>query len=70
VSDATVLLTVADGVAVITLNRPEKLNAFAGDMRERLVEALDRVAANRDVRVLVITGAGKASAGRRRSAHG
>ena len=69
-SDATVLLTVADGVAVITLNRPEKLNAFAGDMRERLVEALDRVAANRDVRVLVITGAGKASAGRRRSAHG
>jgi len=59
VSAETILLDVTAGVAVITLNRPEKLNAFAGDMRERLVEALDRVAANRDVRVLVITGAGK-----------
>jgi len=59
VSAATILLEIHDGVAVITLNRPDKLNAFAGDMRERLVEALDRVAADRDVRVLVITGAGK-----------
>jgi 2-(1,2-epoxy-1,2-dihydrophenyl)acetyl-CoA isomerase len=59
VSRDTILLDTTAGVAVITLNRPDKLNAFAGDMRERLVEALDRVAANRDVRVLVITGAGK-----------
>jgi 2-(1,2-epoxy-1,2-dihydrophenyl)acetyl-CoA isomerase len=55
----SVLLEIGDGVATITLNRPEKLNAFAGDMRERLVEALDRVAADRDARVLVITGAGE-----------
>jgi 2-(1,2-epoxy-1,2-dihydrophenyl)acetyl-CoA isomerase len=59
VSAETILLDVTAGIAVITLNRPDKLNAFAGYMRERLIEALDLVTANRDVRVLVITGAGK-----------
>ena len=54
-----ILLTAADRIAVITLNRPEKLNALAGDMRELLIAALDAVAAS-DARVLVITGAGKA----------
>lgn len=58
-SDAPILLVIESHVAVITLNRPEKLNAFAGDMRERLVAALDQVAAS-DARVLVITGAGRA----------
>jgi 2-(1,2-epoxy-1,2-dihydrophenyl)acetyl-CoA isomerase len=53
-------LETADGVAVLTLNRPEKLNAFAGDMREQAVAALDRVAADPGARVLVITGAGRA----------
>lgn len=55
-----VLLEVRDGIATLTLNRPEKLNAFAADMRERLAEALDRVTADPNVRVLVITGAGRA----------
>lgn len=54
----TIQLVQDQGVAVITLHRPEKLNAFAGQMRERLIEALDRVAAS-DARVLVITGAGR-----------
>ncbi len=58
-SAETVLLEIRDGIAVITLNRPGKLNAFAGDMRDRMVEALDLVAASPEVRVLVITGAGK-----------
>lgn len=58
-SSSTVLLSVADRIATITLNRPDKLNAFAGDMRERLVSALVCVAEDRSVRVLVITGAGK-----------
>ena len=58
-SAETILVSVLDGVAVLTLHRPEKLNALAGDMRDRLIEALDRVAATPDVRVLVITGAGK-----------
>jgi enoyl-CoA hydratase/carnithine racemase len=57
--NAPVLTHVSDGVAVVTLNRPGKLNAFAGDMRERMVEALDAVASDPGARVLVITGAGK-----------
>ena len=56
---APIVLATSNRVAVVTLNRPEKLNAFAGDMRERLVAALDEVAAS-DARVLVVTGAGKA----------
>lgn len=55
----TILLEVTDGIAVITLNRPDKLNAFADDMREQLIATLDAVASRVDVRVLVITGAGK-----------
>ncbi len=51
---------ITDGVAVVTLDRPEKLNAFADDMREQLVEALAGLAARDDVRVLVLTGAGRA----------
>ena len=60
-SDAvsTILLDVTGGVATITLNRPDKLNAFAGDMRDRMVKALDCVANDHRVRVLVLTGAGK-----------
>jgi 2-(1,2-epoxy-1,2-dihydrophenyl)acetyl-CoA isomerase len=58
-SDEPILLDFADGVAVVTLHRPDKFNAFAGDMRERLVAAIARVAAS-EARVLVITGAGKA----------
>jgi 2-(1,2-epoxy-1,2-dihydrophenyl)acetyl-CoA isomerase len=55
-----VLLAVEDGVATITLNRPEKLNAFGEDMREQLLAALDQVTENPSVRVLVLTGAGRA----------
>ncbi len=50
----------AGGVATITLDRPEALNAFAGDMRERLAAALDAVAADDAMRVLIVTGAGRA----------
>jgi len=55
-----VLLDVRDGVATITLNNPDKLNAFTGDMREHMGAALDQVAADPSVRVLMITGAGRA----------
>ncbi len=55
-----VLLEKKDGVATITLNRPEKYNAFAGQMRQEIVQVIDDVAADRDVRAVVITGAGKA----------
>ncbi|MEO5617402.1 MAG: enoyl-CoA hydratase-related protein [Candidatus Eisenbacteria bacterium] len=55
-----ILTHVAGGVATVTLNRPDKLNAFADDMRERLAEALDALTIRDDVRVLVLTGAGRA----------
>ena len=58
-AEASIRTEIANGVATITLNRPDKLNAFAGDMRERLVGALDDLARDRTVRVLVLTGAGK-----------
>lgn len=52
--------TLRDGVATITLNRPEKLNAFAGTMREDLLEALRACERDDTARVLVLTGAGRA----------
>jgi 2-(1,2-epoxy-1,2-dihydrophenyl)acetyl-CoA isomerase len=48
------------GVVTITLNRPEKLNAFAGHMRRDLAEALEHAGSDPEVRVVVITGAGRA----------
>jgi 2-(1,2-epoxy-1,2-dihydrophenyl)acetyl-CoA isomerase len=47
-------------LSTITLNRPEKLNAFTGTMREDLLEALRACEADSGVRVVVITGAGRA----------
>lgn len=52
--------TIQDGVATITLNRPEKLNAFTGTMREDLLEALRVCERDEAVRVVVLTGAGRA----------
>lgn len=50
----------ADGIVTITLNRPERLNAFIGHMRRDLAEALEHAGSDRSVRVVVITGAGRA----------
>ncbi|PYM26564.1 MAG: enoyl-CoA hydratase/isomerase family protein [Candidatus Rokuibacteriota bacterium] len=50
---------VKDGIATLTLNRPERLNALGGTLRDDLHDALTRSAADPDVRVLIITGAGK-----------
>jgi enoyl-CoA hydratase/carnithine racemase len=52
--------TVTGPVARITLNRPEKLNAFTGTMREDLLAALEACEANDAVRCVVISGAGRA----------
>jgi enoyl-CoA hydratase len=48
-----------DGVAQITLNRPDKLNAMTAEMVEMLHETLSEVGRNRDVRVVILTGAGR-----------
>ena len=53
-------VTEADGIATITLNRPDKLNAFIGHMRRDLAEALEHAGSDRNTRVVVITGAGRA----------
>jgi 2-(1,2-epoxy-1,2-dihydrophenyl)acetyl-CoA isomerase len=52
--------TTAEGVTTITLNRPEKLNALIGTMREDLLDALRTADHDADTRVVVITGAGRA----------
>jgi 2-(1,2-epoxy-1,2-dihydrophenyl)acetyl-CoA isomerase len=46
-------------IVTITLNRPEKLNAFIGHMRRDLAEALEEAGSDHGVRVVVITGAGR-----------
>jgi enoyl-CoA hydratase/carnithine racemase len=51
---------VADGVLTITLNRPDRLNAFTATMARELIEAFDRADADDDVRAVVVTGAGRA----------
>jgi 2-(1,2-epoxy-1,2-dihydrophenyl)acetyl-CoA isomerase len=51
---------VADGIATITLNRPEKMNAFTPEMLAAWADALLESGRRDDVRVVVITGAGKA----------
>ena len=55
----TVLYEVDDGVAVVTLNRPERLNAWTGELGTGYFDALDRAAADPDVRAVVVTGAGR-----------
>jgi 2-(1,2-epoxy-1,2-dihydrophenyl)acetyl-CoA isomerase len=49
-----------DGIATITLNRPDKLNAFTNEMLESWLEALERCRHDAAVRVIVITGTGRA----------
>lgn len=49
-----------EGIATITLNRPEKLNAFAGTMREDLLAALQSSDSDARCRAVIITGAGRA----------
>ena len=48
------------GIALITLNRPEKMNAFTLFMRNELIELIEQADRDDDVRVVVVTGAGKA----------
>ena len=48
-----------NAIATITLNRPEKRNAMSDDMRTEFIHALERVATDKTIRALVLTGAGK-----------
>ena len=55
-----IIYDVADGIATITLNRPDKLNAFTGTMMAEMIDAFDRIDADDDVRCVIVTGAGRA----------
>lgn len=52
-------LQLGAGIATLTLNRPDKRNAMSDAMRSEFTEALERVAADKAIRALVLTGAGK-----------
>jgi len=54
-----IIYAVDEHVATITLNRPEQLNAFTGTMMREIVDAFDRIDADDDVRVVIVTGAGR-----------
>ena len=55
-----IVYAVADGIATITLNRPERLNAFTNTMRSELIAAFDAIDADDAVRAVIVTGAGRA----------
>ena len=56
----TLLYDVTDGVATITMNRPEKLNAFNTQMMVDMIAAFDATDADDSVRAVIVTGAGRA----------
>ncbi len=58
-SYANILFEMADGVATLTLNRPDKLNSFTGEMHAEVRDALARVKGDPTVRCLLLTGAGR-----------
>ncbi|HEY0884104.1 MAG TPA: enoyl-CoA hydratase-related protein [Ramlibacter sp.] len=58
-TEQTVLYETRGAVALVTLNRPQSLNSFTRAMHGELWAALDRIEADRNVRALVITGAGR-----------
>lgn len=58
-TEGDVLYEARDGVATVTLNRPEALNAIRVGMYEKIAEALREAAWNREVGVIVLTGAGE-----------
>lgn len=56
----TILYAVEDGIATITLNRPDKLNAFNTQMMKDLIAAFDETDGDDAVRAVIVTGAGRA----------
>ncbi|MFN5882459.1 MAG: enoyl-CoA hydratase [Burkholderiales bacterium] len=60
-SDAVVTVeTAAEGYAVVTLNRPRAMNALSRELRSMLAQTIDRLEADPQIRVLILTGAGTA----------
>jgi 2-(1,2-epoxy-1,2-dihydrophenyl)acetyl-CoA isomerase len=58
-SYSTIILSLVDGVGRLTLNRPDRLNAFTAQMHVEVADALDELEASGAARVLLLTGAGR-----------
>jgi 2-(1,2-epoxy-1,2-dihydrophenyl)acetyl-CoA isomerase len=58
--ESQLLFEIKDGVAAITLNRPQQYNALSDQMRRELREAIQIINSNETIRVVTLTGAGKA----------
>ena len=56
----TILVEKRDGIAIITFNRPDRLNAVSLEMRSEFLNALDELEEDDEVRVVIVTGAGRA----------
>jgi 2-(1,2-epoxy-1,2-dihydrophenyl)acetyl-CoA isomerase len=55
----TIILSTAGSIATLKLNRPEKLNAFGGPMREEILDVFGKIAADDRIRVVIVTGEGR-----------
>jgi enoyl-CoA hydratase/carnithine racemase len=55
----TILYSVEEQILTITLNRPDKLNAYNATMQAELIDAFDKADADDNVRAIIITGAGR-----------
>ncbi|MDP9085222.1 MAG: enoyl-CoA hydratase-related protein [Pseudomonadota bacterium] len=56
----TISLSIDDGIATLTLDRPERLNAITKEMGEELLAAFDYIDRNDDIRAVIVTGSGRA----------
>src|SRR6202790_977964 len=54
-----IIYEVAENIATITLNRPEKLNAFTGIMMNEMIDAFDKADADDNIRAIIVTGSGR-----------
>ena len=54
-----ILYDIKDKVLTITLNRPDRLNAYTGQMQSNLIEAFDKAGKDDDIRAIIVTGAGR-----------
>jgi enoyl-CoA hydratase/carnithine racemase len=59
----TIKLEIANGVATMTLNRPDRMNAFTDQMVRDMIAGFDETDANDDVRAVIVTGEGRAFCG-------
>lgn len=59
-SYSTILYDVEDGICTLTLNRPEAMNAFNREMLAEMLDACDRIDADDDIKVVIVTGSGRA----------